>query len=331
MRLPNPTGRSRSTLASNLRVAALAIAVSATLVVSLTLEESAASQVSALPDDPTYLNQARLASPIEPAAFDGPATPWWCTHYPCVIKRFESSSSLTGVSWADWGNETALGNGIATIEWSRNNRQGGQIDHGETAVPVTIVLGKRVRCARRLLYTSMDIALSPGVDVPIGFSDVQHGDYPCQAVVGSLPAYFPNSPYGRSVDEAGGACAFQGINRRHRVRRGSNLRAVFCRMNWKRWGRTVATGKGVLRDGTHQWGTKVVLSRMRWCRKHGIAYTRMAVTYYGDGELLTSTHNTGRSGIGRSDANRLRRMVDRAGEKRHGWKEREPVSAGCEP
>lgn len=58
----------------------------------------------------------------------------------------------------------------------------------------------------------------------------------------------------------------------------------YCAMRWKGWGGSTTTGLGVARIGFKQYGLRVKLSRVRWCRQWTVSYTRETAEIWGAGE-----------------------------------------------
>jgi hypothetical protein len=274
---------------------------------------------------PVYLNAPFADRGAEPTEFSpnrGPS--------PGGTASLPGLGYVRGLTWTSWGGTRATGVGRVRL-----------LNDRTSASSVTVTLGGLESCAGVMIYTSYSLELGVGAQRPRYWPSGQTGRFPCFISAG---AYIPQSPLAR-VPEAQGSCVFHGLAVRSQgapglpwlvgtdetpdvkwsphLPRGSAY-SLFCRTQWTKWGEPIVTGRGVLRNGVKQWGVKVQLSQPAWCRQLGVAYNRLTMTVYGNGEPIT-----GHGNISKGDANRLRGDIGRSGVGSRQYRQVEPPSADC--
>jgi hypothetical protein len=110
-------------------------------------------------------------------------------------------------------------------------------------------------------------------------------------------------------------------------------------MDWEGFGtRSIAVGKGVVRDGLAQWSAEVVLSDIQWCptgmEEDALSYTHVTMATYGNSESLIFGHKhpgPNPYNITVAEANHLRERAGRPGFKRKGYRHVGSFVRGCQP
>jgi len=293
---------SRSRRAAARVLAALALSAFAGL--GMGAVEPAAAATS-----PILLNAGSADKPVEPTVF---------ASYRDGSKDSRDPTYVHELEWSSWGQAEASGSGSVRSLGS------------DEASAVAVTLSAVKTCGGFSVYTHYALTLAEGAKRPKGWPRGQSGDFPCLVNAG---AYYPS--FNRRSADAGG-CQFRGLGLPSQTPSSFIVDLpsfewkpaldynVFCRMQWKGWGKSSVTGTGVFRDGLRQWGVKVELSRLAWCPQLTVTYTRATMTRYGDPETIT-----GHGNITRAEADHLRHNVGRKGIKTQRFRQTVPKSWGC--
>jgi hypothetical protein len=193
---------------------------------------------------------------------------------------------------------TAVGSGQALIQWT--DATTGPHASAHTTVPVVVSAAGLRTCGGLSVYTSLVISPAPGMQVPPHFAQVQRDGnvMPCAVHGGRYVA-------GRELRDPNG-CLFKGL-RELVIRQPFSL--SYCAMRWTEWGASTTTGVGVARVGFKQYGLRVRLSRIRFCREWTVSYTREIAEVWGAGEPIV-----GQGNVSPGQAARLRALIGRPGQ-----------------
>ena len=274
--------------------------------VALALTGTLASTASAA--SPVYVNQAGLQTAVQPSAF--PFADYNDPHNPNIL----AEARILTAHWSGWGAATATAQSEAHIQWVDTTT--GPHNLQEATLPVVITASGLKTCGGVSLYTSLSMSLAPGTTVPPHFSQVDHDEHvgPCRVHAGAYVA-------GQEERTDPNGCFFKGL--RELVIR-SPFSLSYCAMRWKGWGHGTTTGLGVARIGFRQYGLRVKLSRIRWCKRWTVSYTQETAEVWGNGETLT-----GQGNVSNSAAARLRGLVGRAGQPHKTVHLAMPSEAAC--
>jgi hypothetical protein len=256
-----------------------------------------------------YLDQAGLGEAVRPAAFA--VADYGDPHDPNTL----ASSRVVAAAWSHWGEATATATGQARIQWADANT--GPNNLQIITMPVLVAASGLHTCGGISVYTSLVISPAPGASVPPHFAQVQRDTnvQPC-AVHGR--GYVAGQEEERR-DPNG--CFFRGL-RDLIIQMPFSL--GYCAMRWKAWGGGTTTGTGVARIGFKQYGLRVRLSRIRWCRQWAISYTQETAEIWGVGETVV-----GQGNVSPSDAARLKALIGRLGQPHKTVHEAMSARAGC--
>jgi hypothetical protein len=254
-----------------------------------------------------FLNAEYASSAVEPGSFgpnSGPAD---------VV---EASNYVQGIAWSSWGGTTAVGSGRVFLFQDRKSTS-----------PVTVTLGGLTTCAGQSLYTTYTLSLAAGAQAPMYWPKGQKGSFPCHV---TAALYDPYERSERSTVALGYCVLNNGLTIPGREAvawtppppRGGAYVGT-CATLWTAWASSLATGRGVMRDGLRQWPAKTELSGLAWCPRIGLGYSKLAMTLYGPGETIR-----GKGGVSKRDATRLRREIDKRGLRRRTFRQ---ARTGCTP
>ncbi len=273
---------------------------------------------------PVFLNQPDIPAAPQPTAFR-------IADYTTSDFRIAVNSSVSAVTWSSWGEATARGTGRALVQWT--DASTGLHHQDRTTVPVTVVATNQATCGGVTVYTGLEIEVISGVTPSPHFGLVDRDDkvLPCQVHGGgpsaaSSPEYSPSQQYvpgDREERNDPHACLFHGIS--ERIIR-PPFSVSYCAMRWKSWGASTTVGEGVARIGFRQYGIRVHLSRVRWCSRWTVSYTRERAEIWGHGTAIT-----GQGNVSTSEAKRLTSLIGRAGEAHNSFQESAPTEAQCAP
>lgn len=197
---------------------------------------------------------------------------------------------------------------------------------GEGESPVTVTLSGLSTCAGQEVYSSYTLEVAPGVRPGIDWAQAQRGSFACRLSAGN---------YRPSRLDADGGCTFFGKNRAGWAPSIPKqwLYEGFCRMQWVGFDSGLTTtGKGVLRAGIAQWGARVTLSRPAWCTEgigDAIAYTRLTMTIYGNGEPEDNGREIHGYYISAANADQLRANIGRRGLRARTYRYTQSITDGC--
>jgi hypothetical protein len=192
--------------------------------------------------------------------------------------------------------------------------------------PVTVTLSGLSTCGSQEVYSDYAIELAPGAQPGIDWSQAQRGSFACRFSAGN---------YRPSKRDAEGGCTFFGRNRAGWVPSVPKqwLYEGFCRMQWVGFDNgPTTTGKGVLRAGIAQWGARVTLSRPAWCKEgigDAMAYTRLTMTIYGNGEPEDDGQPLRNYNITVAAANKLRANIGKPGLRARTYRYTQSITEGC--
>lgn len=267
----------------------------------------ASSAASAAVPSPVYLDQPGLSEAVRPATVQLP-------EYHSADLHTLANAAVSAVSWSSWGGATAEGSGQALVQWTDATTGLHAQDHA--TVPVIVTASGRSTCGGVGIYTTLGISLAPGVETPPHFAQVQHDTnvVPCAVHAGGYVA---------GHDERGDprGCFFRGMTELIVV---PPFSLDYCAMRWKAWGSSTTTGIGVARIGFKQYGVRVRLSRIRWCAKWTVSYTRETAEIWGAGEPIA-----GQGNVSGGDAARLKALIGQAGQSHNTVHEAMSGGAGC--
>ncbi len=212
------------------------------------------------------------------------------------------------LTWDSWGSEQATGTGQVRL-----------LEDRASTSPVAVTLAGLKQCAGKSVYTTYSLALAEGAAQPKLWPDGSTGTFPCRIVAG----YFNNNDPGTKPGGPFGCVLTKGLGGKWtpKLPRGSAYSGL-CAMRWTTWAQPAVTGKGVMRNGSTQWGAKAQLSAPAWCPRQAMSYTRLRMTIYGTGEAIPGGGN-----VTKRDADRLRRTVDRPGVKKRVYQQ---TLSGCQ-
>jgi hypothetical protein len=244
-----------------------------------------------------FINAHLASAATEPASFapnQGPGP------------YIETTDYVEQIHWSSWGAAQATGSAQVQL-----------LTDATSTSPATVTLGGLSSCGGQLVYTTYTLALAPGAASPKLWPQGQSGSFPCHI---TAAAYNGVERLSRA-DAARGHCVLNDglevllptsppIAPRWTPKTPphGNLSPGMCAMLWTSWGKPLAVGRGVMRDGSAQWPAKVELSALAWCPREGIAYSTLAMTLYGHGEAIT-----GMGSVSKHDAARLRGEIGRRG------------------
>jgi hypothetical protein len=254
-----------------------------------------------------YLDQAGLSDAARPTALR-------FREYHSADLHTLVNASISGVSWSSWGGATAAGSGQALIQWTDAGT--GLHAQAHATVPVTVSAAGLRTCGGISVYTSLVISPAAGATAPPHFAQVQDDRevLPCAVHGGAYVA-------GQDERHDPNGCFFKGL-RELVIRPPFSL--FYCAMHWKGWGGSTATGTGVARVGFQQYGLRVKLRRVRWCRQWTVSYTQETAEIWGAGEPLT-----GQGNVSSGQAARLRALIGRSGQPHKTVHEAMAGGAGC--
>jgi hypothetical protein len=264
-----------------------------------------ASTTSATPT--VYLDQAGLSEAVQPTALR-------LAEYHSADQKTLVNSAVSGVSWSSWGGASAEGSGQALIQWT--DASTGLHSQAKATVSVVVSATGLQTCGGISVYTSLVISVAAGATAPPHFAQVQRD-------TNVLPCAVHGGDYIAGQDERRDphGCFFKGL---HELIVTPPFSLDYCAMRWKAWGSSTTVGLGVARVGFKQYGLRVKLSRIRWCRKWAISYTQETAEIWGAGETIA-----GQGNVSGSDAARLKVAIGRPGESHKTVREAAPVGAGC--
>ncbi len=262
---------------------------------------------SAATSPAVYLDQAGLSEAVQPSSFRLP-------EYHSADLHTLVNAAVSGVSWPSWGGMTAEGSGQALIQWT--DASTGLHAQAHATVPVVVTATGRQTCGGVSVYTSLVINPAAGVTAPPHFAQVQR-----DGNVMSCAVHAGRYVAGREERTDPRGCLFDGL-RELIVRPPFSL--FYCAMRWNGWGDSTTTGTGVARIGFQQYGLRVRLSRIRWCRRWGVSYTQETAEIWGGGEAIA-----GQGNISPSGAARLKALIGRAGQPHKTVRLTMTSGAGC--
>jgi len=277
------------------------------LVALVLLSGSLAVSASAAASSTVYLDQPGLSQAVQPSAFR-------LADYESADRQTLANSAVSGVSWSSWGGTTAEGSGQALIQWT--DASTGLHAQERATVPVVVSATGLHSCGGISVYTSLIITPAPGATAPPHFAQVQR-----DAKVTACAIHASSYVAGQEERTDPDGCFFKGL-RELVIRPPFSLN--YCAMRWKGWGGTTTVGMGVARIGFEQYGLRVRLSRVRWCRQWTVSYTQEIAEVWGAGEALT-----GQGNVSSGQAARLRALIGRGGEAHNVVREEMAGGAGC--
>ncbi len=280
----------------------------AAVVVALVLVGgSLATSASAATSPTVYLDQPGLSEAVQPSSFR-------LADYESADMQTLANSAVSAVSWSSWGGATAEGSAVALIQWT--DASTGLHAQERATVPVVVSASGLRSCGGVSVYTSLVINLALGATAPPHFAQVQHDDKitACAVHAGSYVA-------GKEERIDPNGCFFKGL-RELVIRPPFSLN--YCAMRWQGWGGSTTTGEGVARIGYKQYGLRVRLSRVRWCKQWTVSYTQEIAEIWGAGETLTGIGN-----VSSGQAARLRALIGRGGQAHKVVREAMAGGAGC--
>jgi hypothetical protein len=254
-----------------------------------------------------YLDQAGLSEAIRPSSLR-------LGEYHSADLHTLANAAISGVSWSSWGGTTAEGTGQALIQWTDATTGLHAQDHA--TVPVLVTASGLSTCGGVSVYTTLTIGVAAGATEPPHFAQVQYDRevLPCAVHAGRYVA-------GQQERHDPNGCFFAGVSERIIV---PPFSIFYCAMRWKDWGASTTTGEGVARIGFKQYGIRVKLSGVRWCKKWTVSYTKETAEIWGAGEAISGMGN-----VSSSDAARLRALIGSSGQAHKTVREVMPGSAGC--
>jgi hypothetical protein len=267
----------------------------------------AAGTTSAASPPAVYIDQAGLSEAAQPSAFRLP-------EYHSADLHTLVNAAVSGVIWSSWGSASAKGSGQALVQWT--DATTGLHAQAHATLPVIVTASGLQTCGGLSVYTSLVMAPAPGATMPPHFAQVEHDGnvQPCAVHAANYVA-------GQSERGDPNGCLFKGL--REVIIR-SPFSLFYCAMRWHGWGHSTTTGLGVARIGFSQYGLRVRLGRIRWCRKWTVSYTQETAEVWGNGEAIT-----GQGNVSSSAAARLRGLVGRAGQPHKTVREAASGGAGC--
>jgi hypothetical protein len=276
------------------------------MVLLLPIIDTQAAQ-AATPTGAVYLDQPGLSQAIQPPSFR-------LADYESADSQTLANSAVSAVSWSSWGGPTAEGSGEALIQWT--DASTGLHAQERATVPVLVSASGLRSCGGVSVYTSLVINPAPGATAPPHFQQVQRDDKvtACAIHAGSYVA-------GQEERTDPNGCFFKGL-RELIIRPPFSLN--YCALRWKDWGGSTTIGTGVARIGFEQYGLRVRLSRVRWCRQWTVSYTQEIAEVWGAGEALTGEGN-----VSSADAAQLTTLIGRAGQPHKVVREALAGGAGC--
>jgi hypothetical protein len=280
----------------------------AVVVVALVLVSSLLTATASAVVPPTvYLDQAGLRTAVRPSVVR-------FREYHSADLHTLVNAAVSGVSWSSWGGAMASGSGQALIQWT--DATTGLHAQAHATLPVTVSAAGLQTCGGVKIYTSLVINVAAGATAPPHFAQVQTDRevLPCAVHAGAYVA-------GQEDRTDPNGCFFKGLKELV-IRPPFSL--FYCAMHWRGWGDSTTTGTGVARIGFSQYGLRVKLSRVRWCAKWTISYTRETAEVWGAGEAITGMGN-----VSSGAAARLRGLVGRAGQPHKTVRLTMPSGAGC--
>lgn len=281
---------------------------------------------AAIPSPPVFFNDLSADRTIEPDHFGGIGQstddPWTYSKY------------VQGLHWSSWGGVQATATGSVWLS----------VPSSSETSPVVVTLGGLQTCGGQLIYTSYSLQLRAAATAPSGWPRGETGRFPCTINAGG---YYPSDRLAREETDEG-QCPLDGIANefdgntvrwRPGLPRGA-LGSYLCRPRWSSWGKSIAVGEAVFRDGLRQWGARITLSGLAFCTRDGVSrdgrfaaspqlgvsYTRLTMTLYGRGEPEPSRPPFG---VSATDLTRLLGAARRPHVKRATYRQEAPGAEGC--
>jgi hypothetical protein len=254
-----------------------------------------------------YLDQAGSSEAVRPSSLR-------LGEYHSADLHTLANAAVSGISWSSWGGAAAEGTGQALIQWT--DAATGLHAQERATVPVLVSASGLQTCGGISVYTSLVISPAPGAVAPPHFAQVAHdmNVMPCAVHAASYVA-------GKEERHNPNGCFFQGMSYLMLV---PPFSLYYCAMHWKTWGAPTTVGIGVARVGYKQYGIRVKLTRIQWCTKWTISYTRETAEIWGGGEGITGMGN-----VSGSSASRLRALIGRPGQPHKTVHESVPGGSGC--
>jgi len=247
---------------------------------------------------------------------------------------FTTDSLITGARWESWGGPTATATATASFQFYDNRVPGSVGVYGKAEdVPVRLIAERRRRCGGRLFYMGYSLELLTPEDRPRYFDRLRRVRYRCEIRAGySRPAL--RTPALRRA----GSCSLAGFGdvANPHGPPGGAVGGSICRIRWSAWGRSRVVGTGVLRRDAPfdaprtyspwDYGARIVLSGLTFCRQFKMSYSRAHTTVYGEG-----LPNTAAGPVPAATTRRLLADVGRRGIRVRHFRTALPRSSGCEP
>jgi hypothetical protein len=288
------------------RTAGRAVLFNIVLALAMAAQNPAPAPGASLAEtSPVYLNQAGLSEAVRPASLR-------LGEYHSADLKTLVNASVSAVSWSSWGGTTAEGSGQALIQWTDATTG---LHHQERAtLPVVVSAAGLRSCGGISVYTSLAISPASGAQAPPHFAQVQ-GDrnvLPCAVHAGGYVG-------GQEERHNPNGCFFKGLRE---LVISPPFSLFYCALRWKGWGGSTTSGIGVARIGFKQYGLRVRLSRVLWCRQWTISYTQEKAEIWGAGEPLI-----GQGNVSSGQAARLKALIGRSGQPHKSAHESMP--GGC--
>jgi hypothetical protein len=260
-----------------------------------------------------YLNQAGLTSPTKPPHVELGST--------AGCGSVSYSAEIVKAAWDAWGGSAAAGTGTVSMLTDTLDRKCAVRHEKRAEFSVSITADRAETCLGQAVYTHLIATPSSGT-APAGFDKVREIDLPCEVRAALFPRWLSGSSTRDLRREYAQAdCAlgdFWGATR------GAGPFTRLCRMRFQNWGQAAATGTGSIRttfvkhyhyQNNLEYGTRIRLSKPRWCGAVGMSYTRIDFVAYGPGYPLIARPNG--QAVTEAEARRDLRDVRRKRGPRH--------------